>query len=259
MNEWVEKSIEIANSRGYLDKLYNIYPVIQGEEREVSEVQKAALKRIFNGGDDTALVTELLQMEKFPYNDPYVAYLKKDEKFLEYNPKTVKRIARNVRKMGFEEMMKGFCKPKDPSKKLGDAFQQWLPKLGYPLLVDAEFESSKKGIVFLKGGDAHLRDFANFKLHSSLKKRPDFIAKNNDQYIIGEAKFLTSIGGGQDRGFDDAMTLLKGKKGNAARIAVLDGVVWVKSGNKMHKQVCRLNENALTALLLIDFLKSIDK
>ena len=82
MNKWVEKSIEIANSRGYLDKLYNIYPVIQGEEREVSEVQKAALKRIFNGGDDTALVTELLQMEKFPYNDPYVAYLKKDEKFI---------------------------------------------------------------------------------------------------------------------------------------------------------------------------------
>ncbi len=27
MNEWVRKSIEIANSKGYLDRLSKVYPV----------------------------------------------------------------------------------------------------------------------------------------------------------------------------------------------------------------------------------------
>ncbi|MGQ9632228.1 MAG: hypothetical protein ACUVXI_18225 [bacterium] len=41
------------------------------------------------------------------------------------------------------------------------------------------------------------------------------------------------------------------------RIAVLDGVVWIKDGTKMYRTVCQLKEVALTALFLKEFLESL--
>ena len=42
-----------------------------------------------------------------------------------------------------------------------------------------------------------------------ISKRPDLVAKSNSSYVIGEAKFLSQLGGSQDRGFDDGMALAK--------------------------------------------------
>ena len=77
--------------------------------------------------------------------------------------------------------------------------------------------------------------------------------------MIGEAKFLTDYGGHQNAQFEDALRLLRGKKGDAVRIAVLDGVVWIKDSTKMYRSICELPKVALTALLLKDFLESVKK
>ncbi|MEW6685340.1 MAG: type II restriction endonuclease [Candidatus Edwardsbacteria bacterium] len=90
-------------------------------------------------------------------------------------------------------------------------------------------------------------------------KGPDFLAKVKDIYVIGEAKFLTDYGGAQNANFEDALRLLKEKEGKAIRIAVLDGVVWIKDSTKMFRTVCELEETALTALLLKDFLEGVKR
>ncbi len=259
MNEWVKKSIEIANSAGYLDKLQEVYPVVQEAEREITLEIKKELKQSYNSGDDITLIKKLLDLPKFPINDPYVAFLRKNDIFLEYNPQTVNRIAKRIRAMGFETMIEGISEPKIVTKQFGNYFKRWIPKIGYPLLHEDEFEAYDKGIAFLQGGDAQLKDFANRRLGCNLDKGPDFLAKVREIYVIGEAKFLTDYGGAQNANFEDALRLLRGGKGEAIRVAVLDGVVWIKDGTKMYRTICELEETALTSLLLKKFLESLKK
>lgn len=90
-----------------------------------------------------------------------------------------------------------------------------------------------------------------------MKKEPDFLGRAGKKYVIGEAKFLTDVGGHQNAQLADALTLLKSRAGKAIRIAILDGVVWIKGGSKMYKQVNRLTQNALTSLLLKEFMESL--
>jgi len=256
MNEWVKKSIEIANAPGYLDNLHEVYPVIQEGEREIPEEIKKKLKKIYNKGDDVALIKELLKLPKFPIKDPYVAFLRKREVFIEYNPQTVKRIVNRIRSMGYDAMIESIEEPKEFNRQIGTLFKRWPPKIGYPTLTIEDFETCDK-IAFLQGSDVQLKDFANTVLGCDLDKGPDLLAKVGKRYVIGEAKFLTDYGGHQNAQFEDALRLLRGKKGKAIRIAVLDGVVWIKDSTKMYRTVCQLEEVALTALLLKDFLESL--
>lgn len=258
MNKWIRKSIELANSPGYLDRLYVVYPVVQEAEREITTNVKKELKKVYNSGDDMALVKRLLKLPKFPVSDPYVAFLRKNEDFLEYNPQTVNRIAKRIRTLGFDAMIEGITQPKVATRQIGTLFKKWISKIGYSILPEDEFETFK-GIVFLQGSDAQLKNFAKRKLGCDLDKGPDFIAKARDIYVIGEAKFLTDYGGAQNANFEDALRLIKGKKGEAIRIAVLDGVVWIKDSTKMFRTVCALEETALTSLLLKDFLESVSR
>lgn len=259
MNEWVRKSIEIANSPGYLDKLQEVYPVVQETEREIDLGVKKELKQSYNSGDDITLIKKLLNLPKFPVKDPYVAFLRKNDIFLEYNPQTVNRIAKRIRDMGFEAMIESIEEPKEFNRQIGTLFKRWIPKIGYPLLPEADFETYNKGGAFLQGGDAQLKDFANRKLSCDLDKGPDFLGKVREIYVIREAKFLTDYGGHQNAQFEDALRLLRGRRGEAVRIAVLDGVVWIKDGTKMYRTICELEETALTALLLKKFLERLKK
>ncbi len=255
MNKWVKRSIQIANSPGYLDKLYEVYPVVQEAERRVTQEVKRELEESYKTRDNLTLIKKLLDLPKFPVDDPYVAFLRKDEIFLKYNPQTVNRIAERIRGMGFAAMIEAIEEPKMASRQISKLFKKWLFQIGYPFLPESEFETDK-GIAFLKGSNGQLKDFANRKLGCGLEKNPDFLAKVGQNYLIGEAKFLTDYGGAQNANFEDALRLLRGKKGKAIRIAVLDGVVWIKDSTKMYRTVCDLEEIVLIALLLKDFLES---
>lgn len=256
MNKWVRRSIEIANAPGYLDNLLEVYPVTQETERYIPSEVKDDLRELFYGEDDYALIKKLLELPKFPIKDPYVAFLRKREIFLEYNPRTVHRLAERIRSMGYENMIKSLEEPKEFNRQIGVLFKRWLRTLEYPFLNDDVFVSSHD-ISFLEGSENHLLDFANSYLGCNLNKGPDFIAKVINVHVIGEAKFLTDYGGHQNAQFEDALRLLRGSDGNALRVAVLDGVVWIKDHTKMYRTVCQLEKPAFTALLLREFLESL--
>jgi len=256
MDKWIERSIEIANSPGYLDKLHEIYPVVQETTRKVSLEIKRELEEIFKSEDNTILIKKLLGLPKFPIKDPYVAFLRKRDVFIQYNPKTVNRIAERVRAMGFNAMIASLEEPKEFNRQIGTLFGKWIRKIGHQMLDWDELKIHFGGIAFLRGGDALLKDFANKELGCDLDKGPDFIAKAKGTYIVGEAKFLTDYGGHQNAQFEDALRLLKNSAGRAIRIAVLDGVVWIQNGSKMFRTICALKVTALTALLLMEFLEN---
>ncbi len=257
MNEWVSKSIKIANSSGYLDRLHEIYPVIHEAERKIAKELEAQLKRVYDEDDDVALVKELLRLEKFPIKDPYVAFLRKKDAFIGYNPETVARIAKRIRDMGFQEMLSSIKEPKEFNRQIGPLFKRWIPRIGYPVLAEAEFKEYDQDVAFLQGNDRQLQNFANDYLGCELAKGPDFIARVREKFVVGEAKFLTDYGGHQSAQFRDALELLRGKKGKAVRVAVLDGIVWIEDSTRMYKAVSVLEEIALTALLLKEFLQSL--
>lgn len=256
MNQWVEKSIAIANSPGYLDRLHEIYTVTLEAERKLPTAIKDELGNAYNQQDELRLVKTLLRLEKFPIKDPYVAFLRKRAFFLDYNPQTVDRIAQRLISMGFDAMVKGTEEPKEFNRQIGTLFKRWLPQLGYPLLPEAMF-GRYQGIALLQGTNGELMDYANRVLGCNLSKGPDLVAKAARNHIVGEAKFLTDSGGRQNAQFEDALRLLRGREGNAIRNAILDGVVWIKDKIKMYRAVCELQEVALSALLLKDFLESL--
>jgi hypothetical protein len=217
---------------------------------------KTLLKDAHKKRDAVRLVRALLELDKFPIKDPYVAFLRRGDIFLTYNPSVVGRLAETLFSMSFDELISGCEEPKEFNRQIGALFRKWLPKLGYPFLSGEEFDKYE-GITFLSGSNGEKTHYANKKLGCNLSKGLDLLAKVGSIYVIGEAKFLTDSGGHQNAQFQDALMLLKGNKGQAIRIAVLDGVVWIKSNNKMHRQICEVEQTALSALLLEDFLESL--
>ncbi|GAI07950.1 unnamed protein product [marine sediment metagenome] len=256
MNEWVRKSIETANVHGYLDRLHEVYPVTWQAAREIPPEIKEEFWDAYSHKNNLRLMRSLLSLDKFPIKDPYVAFLRKRDFFLEYNPQTVKRIVEHLYSMGFELIVKGIEEPKEFNRQIGPLFKRWVPTLGYPFLAELEF-GQYEGIAFLQGSNGELMNYANTALGCNLNKGPDLLVKAGKHYVLGEAKFLTDYGGHQNAQFADALNLLRGKEGNAIRIAILDGVVWIKDSTKMYRTVCQLEQVALSSLLLKDFLEEL--
>jgi len=259
MNKWIQKSIEIANGQGYLDRLQAVYPVTRESSREIAPEVKELIRDAYDRKDSEALVLRLLKLEKFPIKDPCVAFLRRGQHFLAYNPRTVERIAQYLYAIGYEKIINGIEEPKEFNRQIGTLFRKWLKTLSYPFLQKDEFANSEIGIAFLDGSDEELMRYANDILGCDLVKGPDLLAKVGVHYVLGEAKFLTDYGGHQNAQFEDALRLLAGNAGNVIRIAVLDGVVWIKGRAKMYRRVRELDKPILTALLLKDFLEELLK
>ncbi|MBN2380519.1 restriction endonuclease [candidate division WOR-3 bacterium] len=259
MNKWVQRSIELANGPGYLDRLLKVYPVDPSGLRALDTNNKEAITKAFNSGNDKELIKILLELGKkkypFPVKDPYVAFLKRDKNALDNNPQTVNRLASRIRKQGLENTLTAVGAEKEVNRQIGPQFSRWLPTLGYPFLPESSFEKTG-GITFLEGSGQHLQEYIERKFKPNFNKQPDCVAKAHTTYVIGEAKFLTDYGGHQQTQFNDAITFAEGRVGEALGIAILDGVVWIKSNMKMFKTVSELGGVALSALLFDEFLNS---
>jgi hypothetical protein len=255
MNKWIQRSINLANSKGYLDKLFRIYPIELENIRDIPESIKNGVQQAFREKNKIDLIKELLKLPKFPIDDPYIASLRRHPSLLSKNPKTIERISKKLFSLGIDTVLELSAKPKSPSRQLGHSFKRWLRTLNYPFLEENEFKESSH-IVFLEGSDIKLEKFANNNLGiKNLKKGIDFILKIKNKFILGEAKFLTDYGGTQNNQFRDAMNVAKIKKDNIIGIAVIDGIVWFKSNAYMHRTIKSFNGVALSALLLEEFIK----
>lgn len=282
MNKWTEKSFDLYDSVGYLDRLHNIYPMLDNPPRPLDPDLKDYLEDIFNKKDDEKLFKILIEQDKFPIKDSYKAYFtkvgkKEQNKIIENNPKTVKRICERIYNLGFDEMIKGIEKPIETNRQIGLMFRNWINSEYQSYSTYEDFLNANEHISSLCGHDDFLLSFAKKYLKIDLpldtggnEKGLDMVIKINTSpkatFIIGEAKFLTDKGGHQDRQFNDGIKLITSSsfknngKYNVIRIAVLDGVCWIKSSKaRMPESIRKLKDDeiAISALLLDEFFKSI--
>lgn len=273
MNIWTQKSIELANQQNYLDLLYKVYPLSNNLCRELPENTKTEIKEAINAKDSDKLIkmlTDLTNAKKivFPIKDSYVAYLKHDIPAIDRNPNTVKRITSILYEMGYEEIINKATAPKETNRQIGPLFKNWLLRgsLGAVITNDPlVFLSVNENMIF-DGSDDDRTKFAKQYLGYNRNKGLDFLAKYNNKYIIGEAKFLSDFGGSQNSDFEDAELTLRTKlnstKYTVIKIAIIDGVLYIdscagrKPANKLRSSFTD-DEVIISSVLLRDYLYSL--
>ena len=259
MNRFLEMSLEYASQRSYLDDLFSVYPTIPNGIREINKSIWEKVESAYNAKDSFALVNAMLELDLFPIKDSYVVYMKRDKSSVKRNPRTVNRIANQIMQMDLGELYMKCSQPKETNRQIGPMFKKWVETgvLGFPLKgVDAFANNNEDAIMV--ASDAEMKLFAEKSLGYNRNKGLDFLARINGKYVIGEAKFLTDFGGHQDAQFDDAMGTLNCEV-NAVKVAILDGVPYIKSRNKMHKMITGKYKdlNIMSALVLPTFLNTL--
>lgn len=265
MHYWTQKSVDFAYQRNYLDQLYKVYPVIANERRDLSDSTVEGLRKSFDSGDNESLIVGLLKLDVFPIKDSYVAYMKRDKSSITRNPETVNRIAGNLKQMGFEEMIDECARPKESNRQIGPMFKAWIDKgvIGAKIFKNRDDFLNSEGNAIYNTSDAEMKKFCIDQFGYDRDKGIDFIARFNDTYVVAEAKFLTDYGGHQDAQFDDAISTMNahfeskdGKK--VIPVAILDGVIYIKSKQKMHKYLINNPDKVvISSLLLREFLYSL--
>ncbi len=257
MNYWLKLSIEFATQRNYLDELHRVYPAIPQGIRELDEEKWNSVEKAYKERNKKEILKSLLSLDLFPIKDPYVAFLKRDKTAIDRNPATIDRLTGRLFEMGLEGIWESCSKPKEINRIIGPLFHNWVVSgcLGADLKTVKEFKTSKENAV-LAESDAGLLKFAKEYLDYTGTKGLDFIGRFNGKHVVGEAKFLTDYGGHQNAQFEDAKNLLLRSSIKAEKVAILDGVLYIKSRNKMHRSL--INElaefNVMSALVLREFL-----
>jgi hypothetical protein len=260
MNKWIEFSIEYANQRSYLDDLFQVYPTIPEGIRDINQKVWSGVEKAYNKKNNDLLIRELLKLDLFPIKDSYIAYFKRDNSAIDRNPRTINRICGRLYEMGLDKIYEQCSMPKETNRQIGPMFRDWLKRksLGIePVELEAFLANNKDAV--LDAGDNTMMRFAYEHLGYTHDKGLDFIGRFNGQYIIGEAKFLTDFGGHQNAQFNDAMSTIQSKGVKAIKIAILDGVLFIKGNNKMYKSLTKIykNQNIMSALVLREFLYQI--
>lgn len=257
MNHWTKLSIEFANQRNYLDELFKVYPTIPEGIREIDKQKWKTVERAFNDKNKIELIKSLLSLDLFPIKDSYVAYLRRDSSAIHRNPATVDRLFGRLSELGLDKIWKRCSEPKETNRQIGPLFRMWINKgvLGVPSLILNEFITTKDNAV-LHATEKVMTGFAKKFLNYNRSKGLDFVARFNGKYVIGEAKFLTDFGGHQNAQFNDAIGTIQTEGVKAVKIAILDGVLYIKGNNKMHKDIITTyaEYNILSALVLREFL-----
>ena len=257
LNPWTQLSIEYANQRSYLDDLFQVYPTIPEGIRELNVEHWKDVKKAFEKRDNNALLKNLVKLNLFPIKDSYVAYLKRDKTALERNPATAARLSGRLYEMGLDTIYARCSEPKETNRQIGPLFKRWLNKksLGIQPVKLEQFLATKENAV-LDASDAQMMSFAREHLNYKHNKGLDFVGRFNGKYVIGEAKFLTDFGGHQNAQFNDAISTIKAKNVKAIKIAILDGVLFIKGKNKMYKDITGKlkDENIMSSLVLREFL-----
>ena len=260
MNYWTNLSIEFANQRNYLDEIFKIYPTIPEGIRDIDEGEWRSIEVAYDSNNKIELLKCLLSLDLFPIKDSYVAYLKRDKSAIERNPATVDRLVGRLYEMGLDEIFKRCTEPKETNRQIGPLFKRWIRKgtLGVPVLNLIDFQRTQNNAI-LDASENDLTRFARKHLNYNRNKGLDFLARFNGKYIIGEAKFLTDFGGHQNAQFADAISTLQTESVNAEKIAILDGVLYIKGRNKMYIDVTETYKeyNIMSALVLREFLYQI--
>ena len=255
MNYWTQLSIDYANQRNYLDDLFQVYPTIPEGIRDIDPEIWSRVEGSFNDRNNIALIENLLKLALFPIKDSYVAYLRRDPTAIRRNPATINRLCGRLYEMGLPRIFERASEPKETNRQIGPLFRRWINRgsLGIPAIATEDFFISNDDAI-LSGSDAELKAFATEYLGYDADKGLDLLARINGRYIIGEAKFLTDFGGHQNAQYNDAVSIFDQGGLRAVPIAILDGVLYIRSRGKMYSDITSRNDNIMSSLVLREFL-----
>ena len=254
MNEWIRRSIQIAEERDYLDQLSRIYRVQLNPPRPVDPELIRRITEFHERRQFRELIELLIDHGKFPYREPFLGFLKADRGAMDRNPETIRRISGVLQQMQPIRIIEGIEEAPEPDRQFGGHFRQWVGMLPYSRLAAEEFLHANT-VCVLDGGDATLLNFANDHLNCGLEKGPDLLAKTSNGYVVAEAKFITDTGGNQGKSLREILDFIRAERGDALRVGIVDGVIWVKRRGKF-AVLRNVEQIAMTALLLEEFLRN---
>jgi len=262
LNEWVRRSIEVFENTSYLDKILEVYPLqtARPERLDVSLRRRIILAR--QGKRTQELLNILREEVKFPYDEPLWYLIKNIKGCIDNNPMQIQRIADSLYAMTADEIVIRLESAPKLNTQMGPMFTNWL-RNNFELLDIEEFRNSTAGIFILNSSEEGGKAFINNELHQDLAKRPDLVAKVNSTYIVGEAKWIGSPGGNQNKQVVEVVNFCKKQRGEVIRVGIIDGFPWAvyKSdgtiiNDKTCVQVQECEYNIISALLLKDYLNS---
>lgn len=262
LNEWVLRSIELFENTSYLDNISEVYPL---QSAKPNRLESGLRRRIISAHQArrTGELIRILQNEvKFPYDEPLWHLIKNIEGCLINNPKQIQRIAESLYSMTAEETVFILESAPKLNTQMGPMFTNWL-RNNFSLLNINEFEKSKEGIHILNSSEQNGKNFVNDVLFQNVAKRPDLVCKVNETYIIGEAKWVGSPGGNQNKQVVEVINLCKDQRGDVIRIGIIDGFPWatknLSGGILYDKTIVQVQESEydiISALLLNEYLNS---
>ncbi|MGB2153459.1 MAG: hypothetical protein ACPHVX_05840 [Flavobacteriaceae bacterium] len=262
LNEWILRSMEIFEETPYLDNLLTIYPL----ETAVPNHLEQRLKRNIisaHQGRRTEELIQILQGEvKFPYDEPLSYLIKEVENCRTSNPRQINRIANTLYAMTADELVVRLESAPKINQQMGPMFTNWI-RSNFELLNLEDFAESTEGIYVLSSSEEDGKTFVNETLNQNLQKRPDLVAKVNETYIIGEAKWIGRSGGNQNNQVKDVLDFCRDQRGDVIRVGIIDGFPWAtKKTNgsiikdKVNVLVQESPYDIVSALLLEEYLET---
>lgn len=262
LNEWVLRSIELFESTPYLDNILDVYPLQSASPERLDDRLKRRIISAHQSRRTDELISILQSEVKFPYDEPLWFLMKNIQGCLENNPLQIQRIADSLYSMTADETVFRLESAPKLNTQMGPMFTNWLRE-NFNLLNIDDFANSTEGIHILNSSEQDGKTFVNEVLNQDLEKRPDLVAKVNNTYIIGEAKWVGSPGGNQNKQVVEVLNLCRDQRGDVIRIGIIDGFPWATKNNvdniindKTVVQVQESEYDIISALLLNDYLHS---
>ncbi len=124
-------------------------------------------------------------------------------------------------------------------------------------------KNPQKEFSFSSSSEEEGKSFVNGKLGQNFRKRPDLVAKVNETYIVGEAKWIGRSGGNQNNQVRDVLDFCKEQRGSVIRIGIIDGFPWATHklngsiiNDKVNVLVQEFPYDLVSALLLEEYLET---
>lgn len=262
LNEWVLRSIELFENTPYLDNILEVYPLLSARPQRLEERLRRSIISAHQARRTMELITILQNEIKFPYDEPLWHLIKNIQGCLQNNPLQIQRIADSLYSMTADETVFKLESAPKLNTQMGPMFTNWLRE-NFNLLHIDDFTNSTTGIHILNASEQVGKNFVNNVLGQDVEKRPDLVAKVNETYIIGEAKWIGSPGGNQNKQVVEVLNLCRDQRGNVMRVGIIDGFPWatriIGEGIINDKTVVQVQESEydiISALLLSDYLNS---
>ena len=262
LNEWILKSIELFEDTPYLDNLLEVYPLETAVPIHLEQRLKRRIITAHQARRTNKLIGILQGEVKFPYDEPLAYLIKEVQNCLEANPQQINRIANTLYAMTAEELVIRLESAPKLNTQMGPMFTNWL-RTKFQLLNIGDFQRSREGIFILSSSEEEGKNFVNDVLNQDLRKRPDLVAKVNETYIVGEAKWIGRSGGNQNNQVRDVLDFCRDQRGSVIRVGIIDGFPWATRkingsiiNDKVNVLVQEFPYDIVSALLLEEYLNT---